>query len=201
MPHKTTGVNEYVVPGKHIAAQSDIRSSAGSVAIHGTFRRLEEADFYPEHDVRKESPDYAKVHHDLVVNKDLPCLVCGVKNSTLKNNAENRYGAKQIETHHHIIEWALANAVDPVKFNKAIRPHLAARHSNEPMYQRDMTVDEISAWVDHSPDNLWVLCNVHHRSKYVGIHSITYPLWSPQDLLSDPFISAVEDEISKHQTP
>jgi hypothetical protein len=56
------------------------------------------------------------------VTNDLPCLVCGVRNSTLKNKSKNPHGAKQLETHHRIIEWALANAIDPGKFNNAIRP-------------------------------------------------------------------------------
>jgi hypothetical protein len=84
MPRKTKKANRLVVSGKHIAAQNDIRNNAGSVAIHGAFRRLEEADFYPEHDIRKESPAYAEVHRKLVEDEDRSCLVCGVKNSILK---------------------------------------------------------------------------------------------------------------------
>lgn len=49
--------------------------------------------------------------------------------------------------------------------------------------------------MDHSPDNLWVLCNVHHRAKYLGIHEITYPIWSPMDLLRPDFEAWVEKEV------
>jgi hypothetical protein len=136
---------------------------------------------YPAHDKRTESPEYKKVHHDLVHNKDLPCLVCGVRASTLTDPEHNPYGATALETHHHIIEWALANAIKPVKFNRSLRPNLMHRSDN-PIYKRDMTAEEIRDWVDHSPDNLWVLCDVHHRHKFVGIHAITYPIWCPQDL-------------------
>ncbi len=28
-----------------------------------------------------------------------------------------------------------------------------------------------------------MLCDVHHRHKFVGIHAITYPIWGPQDVV------------------
>ncbi|HTR83920.1 MAG TPA: hypothetical protein VMI56_05550 [Reyranella sp.] len=170
---------------------------AASVAIHGKIGNLKEGQFYPEHDKRTESPAYKKVHDHLVKDLDLPCLVCGVKFSTLKDAKENLHGAKQLETHHHVIEWALANAIDPAKFNKAIRPNLANKHADQPMYKSDMTAQQVRDWVDHSPDNLWVLCDIHHRHTFVGIHAVTYPNWCPQDLLSDAFLKAVAAEIAK----
>jgi len=42
---------------------------------------------------------------------------------------------------------------------------------------------QMRAWIDHSEDNLMVLCDVHHRRRGVGIHSLTAPLWSAQPLL------------------
>src|SRR5579872_493928 len=164
-----------------------LKLKAKVAKLNVSARDLQEVAFYPVHDKRRETPAYKKVHHDLVVAKDLPCLVCGVKNSTLKKRADNPYGAAQLETHHHVIEWALANAIDAGKFNKILRPHLAHRHPAEAMYGRTMTGAEIEAWVDHSPDNLWVLCDVHHRAVYYGIHAITYPIWCPQDLLKPDF--------------
>ncbi len=167
------------------------------LTIHGRPEVLLDPMFYPEHDQRTESPGYAKVHKKLTVDDDRPCLVCGVKNSILKNEktkkdpALNPFGAIQMETHHHVVEWALANAVDPKNFNKAIRPNLAGRHPDQAMYKRDMTEQEILDWVDHSADNLWVLCDVHHRHKWVGIHHVSYPMWAPQDLLKPEFIDAV----------
>lgn len=181
-----------------------VQTQAAKVALvlHGNFRHLTEADFYPAHDKRKESPEYKKVHDDMVHTQGRPCLVCGVTDAVLKDRTKkndpafNPAGAKQLETHHHVIEWALANAIDPAKFNQHIRPSLAKRHANEAMYQRDMSYQEILDWVDHSPDNLWVLCDVHHRSKYVGIHAITYPIWCPQDLLSIDYLAAVKRKIA-----
>lgn len=163
---------------------------------HKVARDLHEVAFYPEHDKRTESPQYKKAHEHLTKDLDLPCLVCGVKSSTLGDAMENPYGARQMETHHHVIEWALANAIDPAKFNKAIRPHLAHRH-DRPAYKRDMSAQEIADWVDHSEDNLWVLCDVHHRARYFGIHEISYPIWCPQDLLKEDFEDYVRKELDR----
>lgn len=163
--------------------------------IHENHRQLDERAFYPAHDARKESVDYAKVHKELCIEKDLPCLVCGVRHSTLNNPTDNPYGATAMETHHHVIEWALANAIDTERFNKSLRPNLAYRHKDQPVYQRDMTEQEIRAWVDHSPDNLWVLCDVHHRHKFLGIHEISYPIWAVQDLLTPKFAEFVKKQL------
>ncbi|HXC54476.1 MAG TPA: hypothetical protein VNU97_04215 [Rhizomicrobium sp.] len=165
-------------------------------AIHENPSLLKQRAFYPAHDARKETPLYKKAHDHLTKTLDLPCLVCGVKNSTLQDKAENRYGAKAMETHHHIIEWALANAIDAAKFNKIILPHLKTRHPQNPDYAKAaFNDDDVRAWVDHSEDNLWVLCDVHHRAGYLGIHEITYPIWCPVDLLRSDFEEYVRQQI------
>lgn len=152
---------------------------------HAVDRILKEDVFYPPHDPRTESSAYAKVHHHLVIELDLPCLVCGVKNSTLEDPTKNKLNAKQIETHHHVVEWALANAIDLNKFNTKILPELQLRHPND--YPGPLTQQELLDWVDHSPHNLWTLCDVHHRHSLVGIHSVTFPAWTAQDLMLDSF--------------
>ena len=166
------------------------------VSIHMEERGLEEKAFYPAHEPRKETSAYTKAHHQLCVKLDLPCLICGVKNSTLHDPKENKVGAKAMETHHHVVEWALSNAVDPAKFNARIRPALLRRHPYEPMYQRDMSKKDIIAWIDHSPHNLWVLCDVHHRHRFYGIHEITFPVWCAQDLLDEKFLDACMKQIT-----
>lgn len=170
---------------------------------HAVQRLLEEKAFYPPHDKRIESPAYAKVHKQMTVTEDQPCLVCGVRHSTLSDRSKNPFGAVQMETHHHIIEWALANAIVPKSFNTHVRPGLARRAADrkppidpifkefDPLYARDMNAKEIRDWVDHSPDNLWVLCDVHHRHKFVGIHAITYPIWGPQDLVDAKIVASM----------
>lgn len=167
-------------------------------AIHANARRLDEIAFYPAHDKRSETPEYKKVHKKLVHELDLPCLICGVKNSTLKDKKENLYGAKALETHHHIIEWALAGAVSVEKFNKRLLPHLRHKHGR-PEYRKEFTEEDIRNWVDHHEDNLWVLCDVHHRAKFLGIHAISYPIWSPMDLLRDDFESYVKVQLAKEK--
>lgn len=186
--------------------------SAGAALdqYHTVARMLDERAFYPPHDQRTESPAYAKVHHQIVVTDDKRCLVCGVKHSTLGDPAQNPFGAIQIETHHHVIEWALANAVDAAKFNQHIRPGLlraagsrsATDSHGEPLaaiylefdkdYAANMPLARIKEWVDHAADNLWPLCDIHHRHKYVGIHAITYPIWGPQDVVDQ---TSVEQQI------
>jgi hypothetical protein len=173
-------------------------SDSRPTAIHEVRRQLDERAFYPAHDARKESPAYAKVHEKLCVTLDLPCLVCGVKHSTLNDPKENTYDARAMETHHHIVEWALANAIDVEHFNKAIRPNLAHRHQNDPEWHYEQPFDQskVRDWVDHSEHNLWVLCDVHHRHKYLGIHELSYPIWCPQDLLQDDFANYVRSQVS-----
>jgi hypothetical protein len=192
----------------HSIKKAVVRHAAGlnGGPIHGKPKVLSDPMFYPQHDKRTESPTYKASHTDMVVTKDLPCLVCGIRNSDLKDPKRrgdprvNPYGATQMETHHHVIEWALGNAIDPAKFAKTILPNLRHKYPNEPLYQQPMDHAAILKWID-SEHNLWVLCDVHHRHKWVGIHEISYPLWCPQDFLDDDFRKNVEAEEAKYDTP
>lgn len=169
--------------------------------IHGNVKSLPEPDFYPAHPPRQQTPGYVAIHKKLVHDMDLPCLVCGVRYSIVSDAAKqadpklNPYGAARIETHHRIVEWALANAIDPEKFNNHLRPALDKRHPGGKYAQR-FTDQQIKDWVDHDPDNLWVLCDVHHRHKFFGIHAISDPMWGPQDILLDDFTDAVRKAIT-----
>ena len=193
--------NTLIGPDKHVQLLND-----QIIKIHGDFIKLEEADFYPEHDKRKSSEGYRKVHHQFVVEKNLPCLVCGVTHELLTDSIKkqdkklNPYSAKQIELHHHIIEWSLANAIDHDKFNDTIRINLMNKQKDNLLYQKEMTMQEILDWIDHSPDNLWVLCDVHHRHKYFGIHHISYPNWAPQNLYTEAFLNEINKKISQHDS-
>ena len=62
-----------------------------------------------------------------------------------------------------------------------------------------MTEEEIKDWIDHDEDNLMVLCSTHHRSKYFGIHAISFPIWSPANLFKDDFEEHMIAEIAKLQ--
>jgi hypothetical protein len=181
--------------------------------LHENRRSLDERAFYPAHDKRAESPEYSKIHKQMVKVEDLPCLVCGVRNSTLKDPAANAYGAKQMETHHHVIEWALANAIDLEKFKSRVLSHLVPRNpqkygKKDPRGQvmldkkgqavpRDFSDKDVRDWVDHDRDNLWVLCDVHHRHKWLGIHAISGPIWGPQDILRDDFQAQVRKALTR----
>jgi hypothetical protein len=159
-------------------------------------RMLTEWMAYPSHKPRVSTPEYTEIHKQMVKTDGLGCLVCGVTDATLGDPKKNLFGAKQLETHHHIVEWALTNAIDLNAFNAQLLPFLQKKYatktasrtqdqdwlnlykSNAPFTQKQM-----EGWIDHCSHNLWVLCDVHHRAKYVGIHEISYPIWSPQDLL------------------
>ncbi len=155
--------------------------------VHLVSRLLKEEVFYPPHSPRTESPAYAKVHKYLVKELDLPCWTCGVKNSTLKDPTQNKVGAKAIETHHKEIEWALQNAIDLNKFNQRIVAFHRGIDPENPKYIRDFTQQEMLDWIDHDIDNLRVLCDKHHRALLVGVHSVTGPIWGPQDLMLDDY--------------
>lgn len=142
-------------------------SQPHEVAAHAVTRRLMETIAYPEHDPRTESEEYKRVHHHLVVELDEPCWICGVRNSTLRDPEKNPRGAKQMETHHYHVEWALANAIDPAKI-LADFPDLGAADA-----------EHLRQWLD-SEGQMLVLCDTCHRHPLYGIHSITYPAWVAQ---------------------
>ena len=156
-----------------------------SESIHDVHRTLDEHAFYPAHDPRKESAGYRAVHKAMIVTEDLPCLICGVRRSTLKKKAENPWGATQMETHHAIIEWALIDAISVRKFvAQVVKPRAKI---NPTKYDRHFGKAEMRAWIDHDRDNLIPLCDVHHRHRGYGVHAITGPIWAAQGLLRDAF--------------
>lgn len=152
---------------------------------HLVSRVLHEAVYYPPHAPRTETAAYRAIHKHLVVDLDLACIACGVRNSTILNPTYNKVGAKAIETHHHVVEWALTNYIDLAKFNERIVAHFRATQPHDAKYDHDFTQQEMVDWIDHDPANLWVVCDVHHRHSLVGIHAVTFPIWAPQDLLLD----------------
>jgi hypothetical protein len=115
-------------------------------------RLLDENVAYPPHEPRNESPTYVKTHHHLVYDLDAPCWTCGIRHST----------GGAMETHHFRFEWASQFGLDLEKVARDF-PDLTDR-------------TKLAEWVD-SESNMLVLCAVHHRSKYEGIHEITYPAW------------------------
>jgi hypothetical protein len=139
-------------------------------------RILHESAYYPEHAPRVEQTAYHTIHRRLVIEEDQPCWICGIRYSQ---------GAKN-ETHHFHLEWALANAADAEK--------LHADYSDVPLNDEKALLD----WIDHSEENLLVLCPDHHRHKLLGIHMITHPDWMAQKYLSDDFLKAWKEQESDY---
>jgi len=182
--------------GTGAAAATPVSPAEALVAAHHVKNMLAEDVFYPAHAQRTESPGYKAIHQQMVKVEDRPCLACGVRQSTLGVAAANPFGAKALETHHHIIEWALANAIDLAKFNTHVIAGLRRRNPADPKYANDLTQQQMLDWIDHDRDNLWVLCDIHHRHKFVGIHAVTFPIWGPQDLLIKGFGPQMADTLA-----
>jgi len=132
---------------------------------HLVERTLHETVWYPDHDPRKASAEYKRVHHHLVYELDEACWICGVRQSQLP-------AGEHMETHHWHVEWALVNAIDPAKI-LADFPEM-----------KEATDEALRAWLD-SEGNMLVLCPHHHRDGRQGIHSITYPIWQAQKYIYD----------------
>lgn len=140
-------------------------------APHLVRHLIHESVMYPAHAPRSESPEYATKHHQLVVEEDRPCFICGVRNSTLGSPEENPHGASEMETHHLYVEWSLINATDVAKLNT--------------YFHKQLDAAGWAAELDHGDENLLVLCDIHHRHKEAGIHELTYPIWIAQKFIRD----------------
>jgi hypothetical protein len=159
----------------------------GRVEEHYQRVTLQEYLLYPEHEQRTASSQYRKTRKRLVDEEDSPCLVCGVRKSTLGKKRQNPFAATQMETHHRMVEWALIAAIDLDRFNERVVARFRLRRPDNETYSDDFTQAEMEAWIDHHEDNLWVLCDKHHRAPYMGIHALSQPTWGPQDLVFPKF--------------
>lgn len=155
-----------------------VTDAKGVATNHEVDRTLHEDYIVPAHEPRVASPLYTQTHHDMVYVRDSACFICGVRNSTLKDPSKNVRGSKDMETHHWIIEWSLANAVDYEK----VKP-LVPDFDWSPVKADDPST--FFHFID-SEANMMVLCDQCHRGKH-GIHSITYPIWNVQRFLKDGF--------------
>lgn len=149
-------------------------------SIHEVKKTMVEDYFIPGHDPRTNSDVYNKTHNDLVNIKDTPCWICGVKKSTIPDIAQNLYGAKDMETHHFHLEWSLADAVD---WNV-----LKAMHPDFPNWDKiDPNNSDTYKYFVDDEYNMYVLCDVHHRGTYRGIHAIEFPVWIAQKYIRKDF--------------
>ncbi|MBX9900809.1 MAG: hypothetical protein K2Y28_08505 [Burkholderiaceae bacterium] len=125
-------------------------------------RTIREFVDYPDHKKRSESAEFRANKRRLVVQLDVPCWICG---------------GRQSREVHHIHEWSLWNALDPVKV-------LNSLHVFDPYGYTHAAGDKPI----ESPDdirNLLVLCEVHHRGINTGVHYLTMPIWFPQRAVKD----------------
>lgn len=115
-------------------------------------RLLDENVAYPPHEPRTASATYRKTHEHLVNSLDAPCWTCGIRKSQ----------GGTMETHHNHFEWASQFGLD---LDKVVAD-----------WPEITDTEKLAEWVD-SEGNMLVLCATHHRSKYEGIHEISYPAW------------------------
>jgi len=133
-------------------------------------RTLHELAFYPEHGPRDSDPHYAIFHaarHHLIDVLEVGCWIGGAtKAEIVAGLAPDHpcYGAKQLEAHHHIAEFAGLSEIDWRKVAKDF-PQLGI-HSDEDFLR-----------AAESEGGLLILCDRHHRGPYHGIHTITQPVW------------------------
>lgn len=142
--------------------------------VHPVYPGIETIILTPSHDPRQDTPEYLAAHHRLVVELDSPCEICGVRNSTLENPAQNPFQAVQIHTHHHPIERSLMNACDVGKVG-AIFPNVVDQETLE-------------AFVD-SVHNLMVLCDKCHVGPQ-GIHHLPATAFAVLRFLKPGYIVA-----------
>lgn len=91
-----------------------------------------------------------------------------MRNSTLGDPKQNLFGALDLETHHYPIERCLLDACDPKKI-AVVFPQVKDRATLED-------------FID-SEANMMVLCDVHHRHPFFGIHHLVGP-----DFYVQPFL-------------
>jgi hypothetical protein len=164
----TTRVHEHVTTDIKVKTIEHAGGSETLAHVHATVVDVTEVEMTPPHPPREETPTYQKTHHHMVHVKDMPCAICGVRNSTLNDPKENLFGAKTIETHHYPIERSLMNACDPKKV-----------HEIFPQVKDHGSLEE---FID-SEDNMMVLCDIHHRHPHYGIHHIV-----AQDFFIQPYL-------------
>jgi hypothetical protein len=87
---------------------------------------------------------------------------------------------------HHVFEWAFWNALDPRKVTNILNAiefyddDYIGKASDSAKLRMHLDSLKEEKPVINTPDdsrNLVVLCRTHHRLKYTGIHTISFPIW------------------------
>ncbi len=134
----------------------------------GTFQ---EQYWIPAHNKRRESSLFRKNKKFIRDDCGSPCWVCG--------SVEDREV-------HHIFEWSLWNAMDTKKVTNILNAiefyddDYTSKAINVAKLRKKIKELYVKIPTINTPDdirNLVVLCRKHHRLKYTGIHTITFPIW------------------------
>lgn len=137
---------------------------------HYEKRTLHEVVAYPPHAPRDADPHYAVFEHarkHLIHALQVGCWIGGATLDQIKAGLPAGHrcaGAKQLEAHHSVAEFAGLNEIDWRKV--AVDFPQAGIHSDEDF----LTFAE-------SEGGLMILCDLHHRAAGRGIHAVTYPVW------------------------
>jgi hypothetical protein len=134
----------------------------------GTF---EEQYWIPAHNARRESAMFKSNKKFIRDDCGAPCWVCGKK--------------EDLEVH-HVFEWSFWNALDPKKVTNILNAiefydedYVALAKDANKLKTHLADLVNTKPVVDTPDDarNLVVLCKEHHRLKFTGVHSVSFPLW------------------------
>lgn len=138
------------------------------VREHISTRLLTETMIIPEHDERKESPEFGKSKRQLKRDGHFQCWVCG--------------STKNLQVHHFLYEWCIKDTCDFKKL-KEVSETLDVYGYGEQMKDIPITsVDDIR--------NMMVICREHHVGGLTdgasnGIHNMSFPAWVCQKIAKD----------------
>lgn len=146
------------------------RAASEGSGPHLVRRTLHEAAAYPPHAPREQDVHYAifrHAQHHLIHELGAGCWIGGATLAQIKAGLPEAHrcrGAKQLEAHHAVGEFAGLSELDWRKV-AADFPH-AGIHSDEDFLR-----------FAESEGGLMILCDKHHRGSNHGIHMLTHPVW------------------------
>jgi hypothetical protein len=140
------------------------------VGAHYLRQTLREIVAYPPHGPRNTDPQarvFKTARKHLIYTLETGCWIGGATINDIRAGVPKGhrcYGAKQLEAHHSIAEFAGLNEEDWRKVAKDF-PRLG------------IDSDESFRRAANSEGGLLILCDIHHRAASRGIHMISYPVW------------------------
>lgn len=132
-----------------------VHTQSAQVAAHTQIDREAIVFYYPDHQPRETDPHYHLFNaaKKRILAAGVGCWICGTR--------------ENLELHHSECEYAAATGVDVERFTELF-----------PDYH--VTDEESFLCYVESEGNLQVLCALHHRSPYAGIHHCPFPNWKLQ---------------------